>query len=124
MATSTSINNVSRTFTATVTVDQYLLTRLDLGKVNVATKDSDDVLVGFSDRKINQSDAGPIQLINGGGTVIAVAATTVTAGDAVYRASGGKIETAITGVVTVTGDAVGHSLQDAVANDEIEILLA
>lgn len=124
MATSTSISGMKRTFTATVTVDQYLLTRLDLGKVNVATKDSTNILVGFADRKIDQATIGPIELINGGGTVLAKAATTVTAGDAVYRASGGKVETAITSVVTVTGDAVGYSLQDAVANDVIEILLA
>lgn len=120
----TQIGTLARTFTATVTIDQYLLTKLDLGKVAVATADSTDKLVGFAKTYVAQNDSVAVELLSGGGSRFAVAATTVTVGDAVYRASGGKVETAIEGVVTVTGDAIGHSLNSGIADDVIEVLLA
>jgi hypothetical protein len=119
MASSTYIENLKASFTATVTISQYLLTSLDLGKVAVATATSSQTEVGFADRAINQGAVGTVALLNGGGTAYGVAAATITAGDTLYPASGGKV-----GVATFTDNPViGHALQNAVADDVIEILL-
>lgn len=121
MSSSTYIESVKRTFTATVTIDAYLLTDLQTdGSVGVATltSSSDEIRAGFADRKINQGDVGPIVLLNGGGTVYGKIAATVTTADALYGATSGKLSS------TASGSVIGYALQDAVADDVIEVLLA
>lgn len=119
----TQIGTLARTFTATVTIDQYLLTKLDVGKAAVATKAEVQANLGFAKTYAAQNDSIAIELLNGGGTRYGVAASTVTAGNALYAASGGKLEAAIANVVTVTGDRIGYSLSTGVADDVIEVLL-
>ena len=119
MSSTTETSPLKKSFTPTVTIDAYLLVKLDGAKVAVATQSaSDQGLVGFTDRQGDQDKATPISLLNGGGSVFATAATTITNNDALYAGSGGKLD------VTASGSVVGYALQDAVADDVIEVLLA
>lgn len=125
MSSTTQIGNLARTFTATVTLEQYAVTKLLAnGTVSVATKDPDDIVIGTNQAYAPAQGLASIQLANGGGTRFVTAASTVTIGNELYRASGGKVEAAITGVVTVTGDSLGISLSNGVSGDVVEMLLA
>jgi hypothetical protein len=120
MSTTTSTPGIKVSFTATVTVDQYLLTSLGTdGTVSVATATSAQTEVGFADRKIDAGTTGTVQLLNGGGSALAVAAATITTGDTLYPATGGGVSSA----TFTDSPVVGIALQDAVADDVIEILL-
>jgi len=121
MSTTTMIGGVKRSFTATTTIAQYSLVDLETdGSVGVATltSSSDEVRVGFADRAAGAGESVPVCLLNGGGSAFGIAAATVTAADALYGASTGKVSS------TASGSVIGYALQDAVADDVIEILLS
>lgn len=120
MSTSTETSPMKKSFTATATLAAYTLVKLLAnGSVTTATQaTSGEVVIGFTDRQGDQGKVTPISLINGGGSVFATAAATVTTADAVYPGSGGTVD------VTASGSVVGYALQDAVAGDVIEVLLA
>ena len=120
MASATTIENLRRTFTATVTIEANNLVVLDVDKVNIATVTTDQTVVGFAERGANAGDEVPVILLNGGGTAYAKCAVTISAGDIVYAASGGAIST----VTTDAGSAVGSALMQGDPDDVIEVLLA
>lgn len=119
----TTINNVNRTFTATVTVGAYLLTKVGTdGTVAIATDSDSETQIGFTSRQVNAGEATPIVLLNGGGTAYATLSSTVTnAGTAVYAVAAGKVAataTTSTAVIGYTAAAGGA------ADDVVEIILA
>lgn len=119
----TTINNVNRTFTATVTIDAYLLTKVGTdGTVAIATDSDSETQIGFTSRQVNAGEATPIVLLNGGGTAYATLSSTVTnAGTAVYAVAAGKVAataTTSTAVIGYTAAAGGA------ADDVVEIILA
>ena len=119
----TTINNVNRTFTATVTIDAYLLTKVGTdGTVAIATDSDSETQIGFTSRQDNAGEATPIVLLNGGGTAYATLSSTVTnAGTAVYAVAAGKVAataTTSTAVIGYTAAAGGA------ADDVVEIILA
>lgn len=120
MASATTINNLRRTFTATVTIGQYNLVTLDLDRVGVATVTDAQTVIGLAERAANPGDSVPVILLNGGGTAFAKCSVTVSAGDAVHAATGGSIST----VTADAGATVGRALMTGIPNDVIEILLA
>lgn len=123
MSSSTIIDSLKRTFTTTATLAGYELLALGTdGTVSIATATSSQTEVGFldGDRSINAGDVAPVRLLNGGGSVYGTAAATVTIGDTLYPASGGKVgSTSFTDSPTI-----GYALNSGVANDVIEVLLA
>jgi hypothetical protein len=121
MSTATNISNVKRSFTATTTVDAYRVVQLLAnGTVSASTLTDADTKIGLTERKANAGDVVPIVLQNGGGTAFGEIVTTITTGNALYVASGGTL-----GVTTVSAGAqFATALQNGVAGDVIEILLA
>lgn len=123
MASSTYIDSLKRSFTATNTLSGYELLALQTdGTVSIATATSSQTEVGFldGDRSINKGLIAPVRLLNGGGTVHGICVSTVTTGDTLYPATSGKV-----GSATYTSSpTIGYALQGGVANDVIEILLA
>lgn len=116
----TIIDGIIKTFTATVTVDQYSLTALDGAKVKLATVTTEQTLVGTALAKADQGKDARIQLKNAGGTTYGICAVTISEGVAVYPAAGGKVST----VTEEAGSAYGTALELGVPDQVIEILLA
>lgn len=116
---STIIESLSRTFTATVTVDQYSVVAVDLTKVKLATVTDDQVIVGTALEAADQGNALRVQLANSGGTTYGICAVTISAGDDVYTAAGGKVST-----VTADSTKYGTALETGIDGAVIEILLA
>jgi len=119
----TTINNVNRTFTATATIDAYLLTKVgNDGTVAIATDSASEAQIGFTSRQVNEGEATPIVLLNGGGSAFATLSSTVTnAGTAVYAVAGGKVAATATTSTAVIGYTAAAS---GAADDVVEIILA
>lgn len=114
------IEGLIKSFTATVTVDQYSVVALDGGKVAPATVTTGQTVVGTALAAADKDDIARIQLANAGGTTFGICAVTVSQGVEVYAAAGGKVST----VTTNAGDAYGVALEEGVPDQVIEILLA
>jgi len=116
---STNIQSLARTFTATVTIDQYSVVALDVNKVALATVTDAQVIVGTALEAADQGKTARVQLANAGGTTYGICAVTVSAGDDVYAAESGKVS-------TVTTDSIlyGQALELGTPDQVIEILLA
>ena len=117
MSSTTQVGGISRTFDTGHTIGQYLAVSLNTdGQVVTATAGS-TIIVGLTSREVvTAGDPATVQLLNGGGTGFVKLIATVTTGDEVYSATGGKVSP------TNTGGLVGVALQGGGADDVIEVL--
>jgi hypothetical protein len=115
----TTVQNVKKTFTASGTIAQYSLVKIETdGKVSTATKvGSGEVRVGFSDRAAADGEATSVTLLNGGGSAFGIASATVTIGDILFGATTGKLGT------TASHTSVGVALNTVGADDVLEVLV-
>lgn len=115
----TTVQNVKKTFTASGTIAQYSLVKIEAdGKVSTATKvASGEYRVGFVDRAAADGEATSVVLLNGGGTAFGIASATVTIGNVLYGATTGKLGT------TASHTAVGVALDTVGADEVLEVLV-
>ncbi len=115
----TTVSNVKKTFTASGTIAQYSLVKIETdGKVSTATKVANGELrVGFVDRAATDGEATSVVLLNGGGSAYGIAAATVTIGDSVFGGTTGKLS------AVASHTSVGVALNTVGANDVLEVLV-
>ncbi|MEO1526729.1 MAG: hypothetical protein AAFX06_14940 [Planctomycetota bacterium] len=105
-----------RTFKSASAIDQHLRVKVDAdGRVSLAGAADPDVGNAARPAYAENEDIG-VDLVSLEGTVLCIAAVAITAGDAIYGAANGRVNT------TNTGAKVGIALHNAAVGAQVEVL--